>query len=372
MNESISQKLIGRRIKAARETAGWTQEALTHKLGLNDRQSLSDIENGKRIVKPNELLALSHILEQDIEFFIDPFVVAGEAQFSWRASPEATKNYLVNFELQAGQWIGLLRFLRSQQSSQKSVLKKSLRLTANSSFEDAQACGENLATEMELGTIPANTLVDKIEEIFDIPVLFVNIKNSIKKDNISGATCHLDEMTAIIINRHECEARRSFDIAHELFHALTWDTMKPAHYESNDINTSNKGSRIEKLADNFAASLLMPRHTLDRLIKLNDLQNLNRLGQIATELRVSLQALAWRLYNLKLIEDDILKKLMAMKQPSTSNIPKLFSHIFVKMLHEALENGRLSARKAAKVTGFDLAELTELFTEYKLTPPFEL
>ena len=114
MLAQISRKLIGCRVKAARETKGLTQEQLTQDLGLNDRQSVSDIENGRRSLKMEELLTLSHLLNRDIEFFIDPFAVAGEAQFSWRAAPEVPEDCLDGFELRAGQWIGLLRWLRQQ------------------------------------------------------------------------------------------------------------------------------------------------------------------------------------------------------------------------------------------------------------------
>jgi transcriptional regulator with XRE-family HTH domain len=102
MLEKISQKLIGYRVKAAREAKGWTQDELTQGLGLNDRQSVSDIENGKRALKPDEMLTLSDLLDRDIEFFIDPFAVAGEAQFSWRAAPEVPEDSLDGFELKAG------------------------------------------------------------------------------------------------------------------------------------------------------------------------------------------------------------------------------------------------------------------------------
>ena len=92
MLEKISQKLIGYRVKAAREAKGWTQDQLTQGLGLNDRQTVSDIENGKRALKPEEMLTLSDLLDRDLEFFIDPFAVAGEAQFSWRAAPEVPED----------------------------------------------------------------------------------------------------------------------------------------------------------------------------------------------------------------------------------------------------------------------------------------
>lgn len=372
-SQKISQKLIGYRVKAAREARGWTQDQLTQGLGLKDRQSVSDIENGKRALKPEELLLLSDLLERDIEFFIDPFAVVGEAQFSWRVAPEVSEDRLDEFELKVGQWIGLLRWLREQREGRASVLKRALRLSAQSSFEDAQECAESLVAELDLGVIPAETLIDKIERELDIPVLFVDTINADDDQSISGATCHLEEMGVILINRNESEARRYYDLAHELFHALTWDAMKPDHRESNSIEDRNKGKRIEQLANNFGAALLMPRASLDQLIDPKRYHDIPHLCEVAALSRVAPVALAWRLFNLKLINADTRRELSQVKQrPSVSGPPKRFSPTFVKMLHEALENGRLSARKAAKAMGLGLGALTELFTQHDLTAPFEL
>lgn len=373
MLEKISQKLIGYRVKAARDAKGWTQDQLTQGLGLKDRQSVSDIENGKRALKPDELLELSDLLDRDIEFFIDPFAVAGEAQFSWRAAPEVPEDSLDGFELKAGQWIGLLRWLREQQVNQASALKRALRLSAQSTFEDAQERAESLATELNLGVIPAETLIDKIERELDIPILFVDTIEAEDGQSISGATCHLDEMGVILINRNETEARRFYDLAHELFHALTWDAMKPDHRESNSSEERNKGKRIEQLANNFAAALLMPRASLDKLIAPDHLDDIVHLCEVAALLRVAPVALAWRLFNLKLISDDTRRSLsLETQRSSVSGPPKRFSPTFVRMLHEALENGRISARKAAKAMGLGLGGLTELFAQYDLPAPFEL
>mgnify|MGYP000399709754 CR=1 FL=1 len=177
----------------------------------------------------------------------------------------------------------------------------------------------------------------------------------------------------ILINRNESEARRFFDLAHELFHALTWDAMKPDHRESNSVEDRNKGKRIEQLANSFAAALLMPRISLDKLIDRNRLDDIAHLCEVAALLRVAPVTLAWRLFNLKLIGDDARRNLSQETQrPSVSGPPKRFSPTFVKMLHEALENGRLSARKAAKAMGLGLGGLTELFAQYDLAAPFEL
>lgn len=52
---SSKHKLVGFRVKAARESKGWTQDRLTEGLGLKDRQSVSDIENGKRMLRTEEM-----------------------------------------------------------------------------------------------------------------------------------------------------------------------------------------------------------------------------------------------------------------------------------------------------------------------------
>lgn len=92
------------------------------------------------------------MLDRDIEFFIDPFAVAGEAQFSRRAAPEVPEDSLDGFELKAGQWIGLLRWLREQQDSRASVLKRVTWLSAQF-YEDAQERAESLVAELDLRTL---------------------------------------------------------------------------------------------------------------------------------------------------------------------------------------------------------------------------
>ncbi len=373
MLEKIANKFIGYRVRAAREAKGWTQDQLTQGLALKDRQSVSDIENGKRGVKSDELLALADLLNREVEFFLDPFAVTGEARFSWRVAPEISEEHLDLFERQASQWIGLLRWLRERQDHRTSVLKRTLRLTAQSSFEVAQARAEGLATELNLGMIPAESLIDQVERELDIPVLFVDTVGTNYGQSISGATCHLEELSVILINRQEPEGRQFYNLAHELFHALTWEAMKPDHRESNTFDERNKGKRIEQLADNFAAALLMPQASLDSTLDRHRCNDLGHLCEVAARLRVTPMALAWRLFNLKLIHDDTRRDLCQQKQrPSVAEPPKLFSVSLVQMLHEALDKGQISARKVAKVMGLGLGGLTKLFAEYGLPAPFEL
>ena len=378
--KNFSQKLIGSRIKAARKAKGWNQDQLTKSLTLNDRQTVSDIENGKRALKPDELLKIAALFDCDIESLIDPFSTSGEAEFFWRAAPNLPPKTLRDFEFQARQWIGLFRWLCVHQKIQERATKHTLRLSERSSYEIAQKRAEDLAIQLALGAVPAQFLIEKIENELNIPVLFVDtIPNP---NSISGAACSLQEIGIILINRKESEGRRFFDLAHELFHVLTWDEMKPDNRESNSLEQNckepnsaktPKDKRIEKLADNFAAALLMPRKSLDQMIEPHHCNDIPHLCKIAAKLRVAPISLAWRLFNLKLIDENTKEKLSKKKQESNStDFPKQFSYTFVKMLHHALENGHLSVRKAAKILGLGVGNLANLFHQYHLTVPFQL
>ena len=119
--------------------------------------------------------------------------------------------------------------------------------------------------------------------------------------------------------------------------------------------------------------MLMPRASLDQLIDRNQLGSVSHLCEVAALLRVAPMTLAWRLFNLRLIDEATRHRLSQQKQrTAVSGPPKRFSLAFVRMLHEALENGRLSARKAAKAMGVGLGGLADLFAQYDLAAPFEL
>ncbi len=373
MLDCISQKMIGNRVKAAREAAKLSQNELAKKLEIKDRQTISNIEKGKRALKSDELIQLCEILNRNIDFFIDPFIVAGEGQFSWRVADELNQNKLDDFELKSGMWIGLLRWLREVHGTHASTLKYTLRISNNFRYEDAQLAAENLVDEMNLGLIPTDHLVERIEKKLDIPVLFVDTIQSNDDEWISGAACTLRDMATILVNRNEAEGRRFFNTAHELFHILTWDAIKPDYRESHLIENQPSKKRNERLADNFAASLLMPENSIEKILETTKLGDVDHLDELATTFRVTPTALGWRLYNLQIISDEIRNLLSLRKQDySISATPKPFSHTFVSMLKEALEGGNLSSRRAAKALGVSLGGLADLFREHQLAVPFDL
>lgn len=364
---------VGPRVKHARELLSLTQDALAAKLGFNDRQTISDIENGKRALKTDELLELSDALNQELEFFLDPFNVVAEAQYSWRASPDLPGDELDQFEATANGWVGMFRWLQLQDQDKAPDLGLlSLRLNENSSFEQAQSFGETLAGLLKLGTVPAATLPTCLEVKLGIPVLFVDTAPGLQPHAISGAACQVNAFSVILVNRRESAFRRNFDLAHELFHALTWEAMPPSRRESNAVEHRSKLKRVEQLANNFASALLMPSASLDHFIQSARAMDVKHLADVAEQLQVTTYALGWRLVNLGRIDEATRLALTKERRQDTQEVPKLFSARFVEKLHVALDKGRLSARKAAKTLGLPLFELTELFETYGMAAPFEL
>jgi Zn-dependent peptidase ImmA (M78 family)/DNA-binding XRE family transcriptional regulator len=373
MLDRISQRMIGYRINAAREISNWSQQQLAEELGFKDRQTISDLEKGKRALKPEELMQICASLDRDIDYFIDPFVIAGEGQFSWRADPALSQNELEGFELKAGQWIGLLRWLRESRGKQTSALKHTLRISASSSFEDAQKGAESLVKELDFGMFPGEQLLETVENKLDIPVLHVDTIQGDGGEWISGAACSLRDLAVILINRNEPPGRQNWDLAHELFHILTWDAMTPDHRELKGFEMGLNTKRMEQLADNFASALLMPKSSVEKILDLDKVTEIDYLYEISSVFRVTPMAFSWRLFNLKIIDDLVRCELSARKQDlSEYSVPTLFSSNFMEMLQETLANGDLSARKAAKTLDTDLHALADLFRQYNMAVPFDL
>jgi XRE family transcriptional regulator, fatty acid utilization regulator len=195
---------------------------------------------------------------------------------------------------------------------------------------------------------------------------------------ISGAACRLPELDVVLINRQEVVGRRHFDLAHELFHILTWDAMPPEHSEE---SRETGGNRVEQLANNFASAVLMPVPLLDRFGDWpgTDKGELTaRLNAAADELQVTASALKWRLVAL-----DRLKPAMARAIPDavlrnngrdavSSVLPPPFSKPFMEIIALAVDAGRVSARRAGALVDLTVDDLADLFAMHGVQSPVEL
>ena len=255
----MTNRLIGKRLKALREERGLSQEELARVFGFNDRQTVSAIETGNRQVTAEELVLAVERLDTSLEYFTDPFLLAGEGRFSWRRT-DIGPDQLEAYERKAGRWVAAFRTLAPQVGREAPLMRRKLNLVPESRYEDAMRAGERFVMECDLGDTPATRLADVMERQLGILVLMVDADRG-----ISGAACRLPELDSVLIARREVAGRRHFDLAHELFHILTWDAMPPKRFED-ALETG--GSRVEQLANNFAAAVLMPAGVLERVRRL--------------------------------------------------------------------------------------------------------
>ncbi len=368
----MTTKLIGRRIKALREERKLSQEGLAEIFGFNDRQTVSAIETCVRKVTAEELLIAVERLGAPLEYFTDPFLLAGEGRFSWRQSG-VNLQQLKAYECRAGRWIGVFRTLAPRVGRETPLMRRVLRLDRRSRFEDAMRAGERFVAEFGLGDAPATRLAEVMERELGILVLMVDAERG-----VSGAACRLPEMDSVLIARHEVEGRQHFDLAHELFHILTWEAMPPEYLEE---ARETGGNRIEQLANNFAAAVLMPSGTLERFGGWSELGQAALIAQLnatADELHVTASALKWRLVAL-----DALTRPAASAVPDAAlrhnsrdaakNVqPALFSRQFIEVVGLGIGDGLVSMRRAAALLELSVDDLADLFAVYGVACPAEI
>lgn len=368
----MTPQLIGARIKALREERQLSQDDLARLFGFKDRQTVSAIETGERRVSAEELIVAVEKFGTTLDYFTDPFLLVGEGRFSWRQT-NVSSGKLSAYERVAGRWIAAFRAIAPEVGKTTPLLRRALGLTKNSRFEDAMEMGDRFAQEFELGAVPALRLTEVMECDLKILVLMVD-----PFEGISGAACRLPDLDAVLINREEVAGRRNFDLAHELFHILTWDAMPPEHSEAAG---ETGGNRVEQLANNFASAVLMPTPVLDRYGDWFGLEGDNligRLNAVATELQVTASALKWRLVALQKLKPAKAKSISdaALRNNGglavVAEMPPLFSHPFMEVVALGIDQGRVSLRRAAGLLDVTIEDLIQLFTLHGVQPPDEL
>jgi len=368
----MTTQLIGARIRALREERKLSQEDLASIFGFKDRQTVSAIENGERRVSAEELILAVEKLGQPLDYFTNPFILIGEGKFSWRQTNVGALR-LDAYERSAGRWIAAFRAIAPQVGRAAPLLRRALGLTRHSSFEEAMAASERFVTEFKLGEIPATRLAEVMERELGVLVLMVDTT-----EGVSGAACRLPELDVVLINRHEVAGRRHFDLAHELFHILTWDAMPPQRLED---ASETGGNRIEQLANNFASAVLMPVPVLDRFGDWSAVPAAElpaRLNAVAQELQVTSSALKWRLVALDRLKQAVARAIpdAALRNNGREQIdeiaPPLFSRPFMEVINLAIDAGRVSMRRAAGLLDLTVEDLRDLFGVHGLEPPADL
>ena len=334
---------IGKRLKKARKAIGYTLKKAADESNIGE-SSLSEFENSKREPKFYQLSKLAQIYREPVEFFFADTIPA-EGLMLWRAKPE---------EQLVGQTESEFRQLCRQYHSlevcmgqvQKIVLPQPT-VTKPEDFDYRQASrfAEEVLRDFSLGDVPSTSLKQILEERYYIKIFHLSFQGS------AISTFSQDFGYAILLNKDNKQWRRNFDLAHELFHILTWNIFRSQNCELSEHE--------EKLANAFASRLLLPTDLVKDKIDsaLNDRKSISLevLDEIAREFGVSLEALLWRMVYLydksaedieKYIEQS--KELKIRRPERISDEPDELPERYCSLAIKALNGGKTSLMQFAK------------------------
>ena len=154
--------------------------------------------------------------------------------------------------------------------------------------------------------------------------------------------------------------------------------MPPEHSEAAQ---ETGGNRVEQLANNFAAAVLMPSASLRRFGGWADLaaeELIRRLNAAADELHVTSSALRWRLVALGELKHAAARALpeAALRHNGRAGAddaaPARFSEPFMEVMGLAIDQGLVSVRRMAALLKVTVEGLAELFAAHGFERPVEL
>lgn len=362
---------IGQRLKNARETIGYTQKKVSELTGVGE-SSISEFENNEREPKFSQLSKLADVYKRSIEFFLIDSLPA-EPIMLWRDGPnneEELKETEAEFRRLCQQYH---RLELCTSETRKAVFPQpDVADPDQFSWPQAESFAIKVHNYLCLGDIPSTSLKKILEERYYVKIFRLEFTGS------AISTVSEEFGPAILLNNRSASWRRNYDLAHELFHLLTWEMFRAKSKEPSEIE--------EQLADSFASRLLMPEESLkQRIAVLVDKQEqapLDRVDDLAREFGVSLDAMVYRISTLfRIKKEDTEQYLIAAKQLAKFHKPRESEKLetlparYCDLAQRALRNGRLSLIQFAKYMGISYKKAQEYlmdvedFTDDKITIP---
>lgn len=357
---------LGERLRYAREKSNLTLSQVKELTGIGE-SSLSEFENNVREPKVTQITALATAYRRSLSFFLTEAPIPSE-QVLWREKPTAIYQDIER------QFLSLCEQYYNLERWCNEVLEPSLPEVPDHSERFTTTAAARLAKrvhdDLQLGDRPAFELLSVLEEQCGVKVVILDFEPS----GTAAASRNDDTFGfGILLNSKNSPWRRNYDLAHELFHLLTWRVFR---HDAN-VTSSVASSDEEKLANVFASHLLMPEEAL-RIATERRLLN-NNLGcaevfAIAREFDVSVDALMWRLHTLYHRSPDnraktkvfieTLHQSAHIYETRQSDIPvRPRPDRFHALAVKALMNGEISTSRCAEYLGISRSKAMQLLNE---------
>lgn len=373
-SELSDAQRIGVAVRDRREAMGLTQRALAVAAGLPAAQTISDIEKGDRELKAVELVRVARALH------VEPSDLLPTTEASTRAEPRVLwrREAHPHNRLREAQLLERARRYAQLEQWCNEVPQRQLPDynfdPVAGSYRIVEHLADQAREEMKLGPVPERTLVKSLEDDFGVKVFFENLNPDV--DGACSAACvRTSEFgAAILMNAGEVPWRRLFSFAHEVFHLVTWTSVEQAWARS-DATTNGEPlwfEQLEKYADVFASTLLMPAESLTSRFdaKVRDGKiSVSDIAQLAVEFGVSTHALVIRLEKLRrisratkehLVADSSLQLMRKALQTETAAVKVPLPERFETLARSAYLRREVGKSIIAKYLERSVAELGDL------------
>ncbi|MCX5803988.1 MAG: XRE family transcriptional regulator [Proteobacteria bacterium] len=364
----MAQKPLADRLKAAREKVGLSIVKAAKRLGFSSYQTLSKIEAGEREVKAAELNLFARAYFCTISYLLDESPAKQDLVLLWRKTPDVA----VKKEIEAQ----VIHFCEQYQSLEHLLGLKSnkdpkffdITIDNISTNSDIDSLANSTRKLLELGSRPAFSLRNILEQTYGIKFTYQPLFNI----SSAASTVHPEFGPVIVMNSDEAPWRRNYDLAHELFHLITWKVIPVEELRDDYLET------IEKKAERFASVLLLPesevRETLQKILDNQKSLSYADLVDIAREFGVSTKALLYRLSSIGLFDwetaDSLAKneELLGLDKVKRKNEwgDKPVSERFHALAVKCLRKGLISRGKFAEIVGIDRSEIDMFIEDFGL------
>ncbi|MFP5492914.1 MAG: ImmA/IrrE family metallo-endopeptidase [Bacteriovoracia bacterium] len=368
----MNRAQLGENIKSLRERLSMSQAKLADLMGWGTHVTVSTVEAGSRELKASELVKLAECLKVDIYKLLGENTQKPVPYFFWRGAPDDAPMASNTLLKKADDYTFIERIVGAQGEFQQ-LPHHDLDLNSTNKAH-VERWADEVRRSLDLGRYPAEGLVKVLEENFGVRFILDDFEYG-----GSGATFSSDEFgSCIFLSSKEPFWRQNFSIAHELFHLITWNTIL-----FDQINSDEElYKKNEKLADTFAASLLMPlevfRDEISKIISSGQEFHLSHVFSLAHQFGVGSESLLYRMVSAGFIKFEVAQAVLNLAEFKSANKIQNdsrgkveISDRLLRLSHQAMMTGKLSRSKFAKLIGVSLHQLTKYLAEKGLPDEIE-
>lgn len=340
--------MLGKRLRFAREALGLRQIDAAKHLGIV-YSGISEMETGRRDPKAAQLAALAELYNRPVSFFFSEEPPPQEVVL-WRGKPDAEGD---GRRIQR-EFFSLCEDY--QELEEVTGQAAASRLPEDSTpkerfgYPQAESLALRMWQEFDLGSAPAESLRQVMEERYYVKTFALSLVH-----NASAASTRSPRFgPATLLNRDNVHWRRNFDLAHELFHLLTWRTFRSPQEQS----SIEAEEYEERLANCFASRLLLPEGPFQQSIEPfldregNPSITVGQVHELARSFDVSAEAVVYRCAGMLRWQKDRTERVVEMVCASRiyrENRPvESLPSRYVALALQAYRQGLISYRRAAR------------------------